>query len=371
MDIVSLAAITILCGVAAVFFFMQSARLRDDKADLQRKAAEAEADARKQADRAEAMRRKLELARNDGSEHERELDKSRKRLNELKDECKRQTTAAEKATGELKALDRRARAAERRAAELQAVVEGKGLKAPVERSEPEPVVAAAPVAAPTGDPEAARRALRRAELDAERAAQKLEIERLRTERELSRAGRLAEEERAELKQLRDEREVMTERIMRTELGMRIARRKLEDNRRAYIVTAKKLEQAEDELYRLGGKDIEVPERKPLATPEELAIELGAEEARKSRKPAKKAAAAPADSTPAAPKPAGKAPRRPKKRAASPRPTTPPRKSLRGPPPRRRQTRARSPMTAPPLRRLPPRPMQTVLVTPVRRPPRGL
>ena len=113
MDIVSLAAITILCGVAAVFFFMQSAKLREEQTEQLRKSDEAEAEARKQTDRAEAMRRKLEAARNDGSENERELHKSRKRLVSLKEESKRQAVALEKATADLKGLDRRVHTAER------------------------------------------------------------------------------------------------------------------------------------------------------------------------------------------------------------------------------------------------------------------
>ncbi len=287
MDIVSLAAITVLCGVAAVFFFMQSSRLREEIDGLQSKASDAESDARKQSDRAESMRKKLEAARNAAAEQDQGTDKGHKRVNELKDEIKRQTTSLEKAAAEKKALERRTRKAERRAEELQAVVAGRGLKAPAETDEP---AASAPVAgepkAPV-DAHAEQRALRRAELEAEKSERILEIERLRTQRELSQSERLAEEERAELAKLRDEREVMTERIMGTEQNLRIAQRKLEDNRRAYIVTAQKLALAGDELFRLRGKTDEVPETKPLPTPEELANELGAEQARSARKPAAK------------------------------------------------------------------------------------
>jgi hypothetical protein len=288
MDIVSLAAITVLCGVAAVFFFMQSARLREEIDALEGRSSNAEADARKQGDRAEAMQRKYEAARNAAADQERGSDKGRKRVNELKDEIKRHSTAVEKAATERKALERKLRKAERRAEELQAVVAGRGLKAPAEPDEPAeaaPVAAAAP-AAPV-DAHAEQRALRRAELEAEKSERILEIERLRTQRELSQSERLAEEERAELATLRGEREVMSERIMGTEQNLRIARRKLEDNRRAYIITARKLALANDELFRLRGKTDEVPEGKPLATPEELAIELGAEKARSAPKPATK------------------------------------------------------------------------------------
>ncbi len=297
MHIVSLAAITIVCGIAAVFFFMQSSRLRETIADLDTRAGEAETEARKQSDRAESIRRKLEAARNEASEKG-QGGGARKRLNELKDEVKRQTAALDKVNAGQKTLERRARRAENRVEELQAVISGRGLKVPSEEdvAPPPPAPVAEPV---TADPEVERRALRRAELDADKAERILEIERLRTQRELSQSERLAEEERAELAQLRDERDVMAERIMGTEQNLRIAYRKLEANRRAYIVTARKLELADDELFRLRGKTDEVPERKPLPTPEELAIELGAEEARQARKGGTKAAAKATEDEPAA------------------------------------------------------------------------
>lgn len=281
MDTLTLGVVAIACGAAAVWLFMRASRLGEELAALQKKTDDADVEARKQADRAETMRKKLETARNEAAEGERELKETKRKCAELRDEIRSANASLERTQGDLKETEKQTRKLERRVEELDALVNAKGLKAP-ERAAPEPVEIAAPVTNAAPDAFAQKRELRLAELEAERTERLLEVERLKTERVLASAGRMAELERVEFETLRKEREAMAERIMKTELERRIAERKLEDNRRAYIITARKLELATDALFRLTGAGDPPEDSVPLLTPEELAIELGAEAVRNTR-----------------------------------------------------------------------------------------
>lgn len=284
---VPLILIAIVCVAAAVFFYNKAAKLSDTIDSAQSEAESAKAEARKNGERAEQLRKKYESVRDTTADHEKAAKDARKKASDMKAELQKFRTESEGASKKLKSLERQARRSEQEVAELRSMIDARGIIAKAApKPEPEAVVVEhAPVeVAPAND----SRALRMAELAEKKEERRLEFERLQNERETLRNSRLAVEEREELEKLRGSSQALYDQVFARERELRVAHRKLEHNRQAYIVTAKQLDLVEDELYRvIHGK--ERPESDmPLPTPEELVIKLATADAAKApKKPATK------------------------------------------------------------------------------------
>ncbi|MBP46693.1 MAG: hypothetical protein CMH53_02030 [Myxococcales bacterium] len=241
MNVVLLATIAGVCGFAAIALWTQLSASKDAMKAADARAQSAEADAKKQSDRANAMQRKLERGGEERAGAKRKADKSKTQLTDLRNELSRANAALTKSQAEQQASARLGRQSQRRVEELEGMLAIKGPAKPQVVAEPEPEPAL-----PADDP----RAERRAELEAERLARTVEIERLKTERFKAKQERLAEQERQEIISLREERKTYLEEIFKRESTLRACLRKERDNYRAYIITKGQLDLALDDLYRI-------------------------------------------------------------------------------------------------------------------------
>jgi hypothetical protein len=290
MDVVTMAVVAVACAGAAFWFFSKASGLQDGVQAAEADAESAKNEARKNADRADQFRKKYEAVRESTADNEKAAKTAKKKANDFKSEVKKLRSELDSTSADAKKLDRRARRAEQEAAELRALVDDRPTKRKKRAPEPEPVERVVEVRKPTDDP---TKQLRIAELEAKKEERRLEFERLQNERETMRNERLTVEERAELEELRGSSGKLYTQVFEREQELRIAQRKLEQNRRAYIVTAKQLELLEEELFRVKNGTERPEDDKPLATPEELIIQLAAKEAAKAGPKKKKPKKAPA------------------------------------------------------------------------------
>ncbi|MSQ82965.1 MAG: hypothetical protein EXR77_08620 [Myxococcales bacterium] len=260
MNITVLALLAAACGGFAIYLFAAQSKLHDTIKQLRHDGEHARADAKKEADRAEALRKKLDSPRSGAASKDDKPGRDDK-------DIKAQLVAAREQVKQLQAAVKRGeienndsqiklRRAEARVEEL-----GNALHHPPKKVALAAVVieeAPAPPPVPEREPELdadreermERSAARRAELEAERTARLAEAEQARAERDAARAARQESKDQEFIAQLKDQREHLKHLVFVRELDLRILERKAEHNRRAYMMTLGALDLAEDELYRL-------------------------------------------------------------------------------------------------------------------------
>lgn len=253
MNVLVLASVAALCGLAAIWLWLQQSKGADLLKKALDRADKAEADARERADRVDALRKKAEAPREAAPKDDKALKETRAAMVVAKEEVKRLQAVLKRAEQENQDIQIKQRRAEARVEELaNALAAGAYKKAP---PAPEPIAAPPPAPEPRAevpvDPAAEERAqLRRAELEAERAARIAEAEKARTEREAARAARNDDKLQEFVDKLKGDRERLKQMLFDRELVLRIERKRSEHNRRAYMMTMGALELAEDELYRI-------------------------------------------------------------------------------------------------------------------------
>jgi len=297
MELLFLVALVVVCGAAAIYLWMAQARLQTEIAEHRARAEKAEAEAGKQVERAETLRKKLETTRDETSREDRSAKESKARAAEAKEEQKRLQAALKRAEQATEEQAIRMRRAEAKVEELSLVLAERSGKKPAARMEepqrqepirseapravlaqlaepiagaeqgqtqdaglfqdkgagetaPQAAVARQPAEPAVPRPEDPRIALRRAELEAEREQRRLEQDKLRLERDALRTQHITAEERQQLDKLRHERERLARMVFERELDNRLLWKKAEDNRRAYVMTMGALDLAEEEVYRL-------------------------------------------------------------------------------------------------------------------------
>lgn len=261
MNITVLALLAAACGGFAIYLFAAQSKLHDTIKQLRDDYERARADAKKEADRAEALRKKLDSPRSGAASKDdkpgRDDKDTKALLVAVREQVKQLQAAVKRGETENNDTQIKLRRAEARVEEL-----GNALHHP-----PKKVVALAAVAieeapapppVPPPEPELdsereermERSAARRAELEAERTARLAEAEQARAERDAARAARQESKDQEFIAQLKDQREHLKHLVFVRELDLRILERKAEHNRRAYMMTLGALDLAEDELYRL-------------------------------------------------------------------------------------------------------------------------
>lgn len=246
MNAMVLAVVAVVCGAAAIWMWMQQGRSAEAHKKLAERVAQAEAEARKEAERAEGMRKRLDAVRETAPKDDRPLREARAQAATAKEEVRRLQAHLKRHEQDTAELQVRLRRTETRADELaQALAERQGKKPAVIETPPVAVVAAPVVRA--ADPAIE---VRKAELEAERAARIAEAEKAKADREAARAARQDNQQQAFIDQLKAERERLRQLVFERELQVRILVRKSEHNRRAYLMTMGALDLAEDELYRI-------------------------------------------------------------------------------------------------------------------------
>lgn len=253
MDVMTLAVLTAICGGAAIYMWMSTSKLQDQLTGLRARADKAEAETGKATERAETLRKKLEKQSAGNAIEDRSAKESRARVAEVKEEVAKTRAALKRAEQTAEELAAKLRKADSRIDELQVMANVKRptpVAAPPVVVAPVEQVAVEPPPAPTPVEDDPRWQLRRAELDAEREQRDLEKQRLRQEREAFRATQDDERLRETLGKLQVDRDRWRHEAMVREMDLRMAWRKAEHNRRAYMMTMGALDLAEDELYRI-------------------------------------------------------------------------------------------------------------------------
>lgn len=252
MEVISLAALAVVCGAVAIYLWMSLGKLQDQLNGLKLRAEKAEGEAGKAESRAETLRKKLEKQGDSNATEERGLKEARARATEAKEELQRTRAALKRAEQQAEELALKMRKAESQIDELSAMAQvRRPQQAPVVQAPVEAI--AQPIAQPVVAEERAddpRIALRRAELDAEREARELERQRLKQERDAQRAQQDEVRLRELCEKLAQERDRWRHEALGRELDLRISRKMAEHNRRAYVMTMGALDLAEDELYRI-------------------------------------------------------------------------------------------------------------------------
>ncbi len=252
MEVMSLAALAVVCGAVAIYLWMSVAKLQTQLDGFRARADKAEAEAGKATDRADALRKKLEKTGDSNAYEERSLKEARARASEAKEELQKTRAALKRAEQQTEELALKMRKADSQIEELQVMAQVRRPQAAapvVVQPAPEPVQAAAP--APTEPrPDDPQLLLRRAELDAEREQRELERQKMKQERDAQRAQSEEQRLREVCDQLAQERNRWRQEALGRELELRITFRKAEHNRRAYVMTMGALDLAEDELYRI-------------------------------------------------------------------------------------------------------------------------
>ncbi|MBM4345272.1 MAG: hypothetical protein FJ100_18025 [Deltaproteobacteria bacterium] len=276
MNITVLAVLAAGCGALAIYLWTAQSKLNDTIKGLKDDLDKARVDAKAQADRAEAARKKAEAAGKPGGPapaggEDKAAKDIKAQLVAAKEQLKQTQAAVKRLENEAHDSQIKLRKAESRVEELAAALAHPPKKghAPAEAAPPPP--GERPRAerrhddrddnrddgrederAP--DPERQERmeraATRRAELEAERAARLAEAEKAKAERDTARAARQEGKDQEFIARLKEERERLKQLVFSRELELRIVRRKAEHNRQAYIMTLGALDLAEDELYRI-------------------------------------------------------------------------------------------------------------------------
>jgi hypothetical protein len=252
MEVMSLAALAVVCGAVAIYLWMSLGKLQDQLNGLKSRAEKAEGEAGKATDRAETLRKKLEKQGDSNAYEERSLKEARTRASEAKEELQKTRAALKRAEQQAEELSLKMRKAESQIEELSVMAQ---VRRPVQPVVVAPVQAAEPVAPPqpmvaeerADDPKIA---LRRAELEAEREARELERQKLKQERDTQRAQQDDVRLRELCDRLAQERDRWRHEALGRELDLRISRKMAEHNRRAYVMTMGALDLAEDEVYRM-------------------------------------------------------------------------------------------------------------------------
>lgn len=255
MNVMVLASVAALCGLAAIWFFLQHSKNQELLRKAQDRADKAEADARKEAEKAEAARKRVEQPRDAAPREDKLLKETKAVAVAAKEEVKRLQAAVKRAEQEKHDLEIKTRRFEGRVEELTHALEAASHKKPAAvvvapAPAPEPIAASPVREAPAEVVLDERALLRKAELEVERAARMAEAEKARTEREAARAARSDDKLQEFVEKLKAERERLRQMLFDRELVLRIERKKGEHNRRAYMMTMGALDLAEDELYRL-------------------------------------------------------------------------------------------------------------------------
>jgi len=252
MNIMVLALLAAACAALAIWLWLQSSKLQDEIKALTDKADKAEAESRAQAERADGFKKRYDQSREVAGKEDKGAKEFKAQAATAKEEVKRLQALLKKTEAENHDMQAKLRKAESRAEELSHALAERSHKKPAPVVE-KPAAEAAPP--PPAQPQAERvvdeaTLLRRAELEAERAARVAEAEAARTEREAARAARQDDKQKEFIDKLKAEREGFRKMIFERELALRVLERKTERTRQAYIVTMGALDLAEDELYRL-------------------------------------------------------------------------------------------------------------------------
>ena len=255
MNVMVLASVAALCGLAAIWLFLQQSKNQELLRKAQDRADKAEADARKEAEKAEAARKRVDQPRDAAPKEDKLLKETKAVAVAAKEEVKRLQAAVKRVEQEKNEIEIKTRRFEGRVEELTHALEAASHKKPsavvvAPAPAPEPIAAPPVREAPAEVVLDERALLRKAELEAERAARMAEAEKARTEREAARAARSDDKLQEFVEKLKAERERLRQMLFDRELVLRIERKKGEHNRRAYMMTMGALDLAEDELYRI-------------------------------------------------------------------------------------------------------------------------
>ncbi len=259
MESTSLVLIAAACGGAAIYFWTLVGKLNDQLNKRGEQAGRAEAEAAKANERAETLRKRLEKAGESTAKEDKGGKELQSRLTESKEELQKVRAALKRSEAQSDEAALKLRKTEQQIEELQgmlAIRKPLAVVAPVVVAAPSPVVEAA-----VPREEDPKYALRREELRAEREARDLERDKLNQEREAARSERDTAKLKEWAEKLKNDRDHWRDQALRREHEVRLLLRKVEHNRRAWLVTNAMLDLADEDLYRLRhGR--ELPEHEP-------------------------------------------------------------------------------------------------------------
>jgi colicin import membrane protein len=255
---VGAAVLAVLC----IALFVRSMELTSSHNELRDQVASAQREARKLKEQLTSKASKLQAKSQEASKSGKSTRDQRARLGQLSEDLQQAKTESEKAKERVRELTGATDRLRIEREELrQDLARAQARKAP---AAPAPV--AVETAAPVADPAPAVAA--RIEPDAPRSPTAVE-------RDLERA-------QEDLERLRGSHQNLKRRLVETTADLRLASRKNENNRRAYMITQLQLDLAQDEVYTLKhGRPPEMPraeksKKRASLTPKEETVEVNRE-----------------------------------------------------------------------------------------------